>query len=63
MADIILKLKNLKSRKREPKTQLSCLRNDTIRDSYTVVVENKYARLEDEAMAEELWFKFSESLV
>ena len=63
VAGIKLKLKKLKSRKREPEAQLSCLRNDTKRELNSVVVETKYAVLEDEATVEEQLCKFSESLV
>ena len=51
VADIRVKLKKLRRRKREPKAQISLLRNDMIIDSDSVVVENKYGGLEDEATA------------
>ena len=55
-----MKLKKLKRRKREPKAQLSHLRNYAIRDLYSVVVGNKQAELEYEGTAEEQWCKISE---
>ena len=66
MANIRVKLKKMKRRKRrkrEQKNQLSRLRNNPIKNLYSVEVENKNGRLEDEATAEEQRCNFSESLV
>ena len=63
MADVRVKLKKLRKRKVGPKPQLSKLKDDPIKNHYSVVVCNKYEGLEDEATVEEQWERLSEALV
>ena len=63
VADVKLKLKKLKKKKVGPKPQLSKLKDDSIKNHYSVVVRNKYEGLEDEATAEQQWNRLSEALV